>query len=202
MTSGYLSYVPIMKEDKTKKNVFPGERSALAYLQYMILTNEFRRGDVLIFDGEPALSTPNVQQYLFEHGIHPFVLPSTLHQLLNPCDNSYHSLFKQRYYRLISNLNGEHMDAKEKLNLAMHCYYDISDESVVSMFNRCGLLPTIESKYIIVSRLMSEGITSLDGNQQHKKCLLAFLKWCKLNDLKEELCPNVRSFSGLIANFD
>jgi len=188
---GYLSYVPILKDEKTKKNISPGERSTLSYLYYMIeISREFHSGDVLIFDGESALSTPNVQRYLFDHDIHPFVLPSIHHQLLNPCDNSFHSLFKLRYYRLISNMNGEAIDPVEKLRLARQCYYDISDESVEAMFKRCGLIPSGESKRSIVSRLMSESISTLNRNQkEHLRCLVAFLKWCRANELAEELCP-------------
>jgi hypothetical protein len=192
LIDGKISYVPVLKDVKSKKNISPGERSTLTYLYYMItISQEFQPGDVIICDGESSLSTPNVQRYLLDNDIHQFIIPSILHQLINPCDNSFHALFKMRYYRLISNMNGEEIQVKEKLQLAQQCYDDISDESIHSMFKRCGLIPNAnyKDKRSLVTHLMSEGITALDRCHQYKVCLLAFLKWCRFNNLFEELCP-------------
>lgn len=123
---------------KSKKNISPGERATLDYLRYMIYDAKFiEAGDVLIIDAEGALCTDFVQEYLFEHRVYPFVLPSAHHQLLNPCDNSFHSLFKQRYYRIVSNINVGNIDVKEKLNLARQCFHEISEETVAVMFRKC-----------------------------------------------------------------
>jgi hypothetical protein len=189
--NGHICYVPPLIDPKSRKNISPGERSTLAYLRYMIYDSKFiERGDVIIIDAEGALCTDGVQEYLVRHGVFPFVLPSALHQLLNPCDNSFHSIFKQRYYRLISNKIDGNIDVKKKLNLALKCYHQISADTVSAMFRRCGLVPTVETKRSVVTGLMCEGITSLDkNNQHHKKCLLSYLKWCKANNLLQELCP-------------
>jgi len=143
--------------------------------------------DMLIIDAESSLSTPSVQQFLFENQVYPFVLPTTLHELLNPCDNSFHSLFKLRYFRLISNMNSGRIRIKEKLNLAKQCYEDIADATVSDMFVKCGLVGT-EDKYIVVSRLMCEGMKHINNSNLHKRCLLSFLKWCRFNNLSSELC--------------
>lgn len=187
----YVSYTPVLKNSTSSRNISPGERSTLAYLHYMIHQSKFiEPGDVIIIDAESALCTDVVQEYMFEHDLHPFVLPCTHHQLLNPCDNSFHSIFKQRYYRLISNINNGNIEVKEKLNLARQCFHDISKPTVAGMFAKCGLVPSDQTKRAIVSRLMCEGISTLDKrNQYHKVCLLAFLKWCKSNNLVSELCP-------------
>lgn len=186
-----VSFIPVLLNSKTKKNISPGERATLAYLRYMIYESKFiQSGDVVIIDAESALCTDVVQEYFHDHRIYPFVLPSTHHQLLNPCDNSFHSIFKQRYYRVISNMNSGKTGVKEKFNLARQCFHEISEESVAKMFRRCGLVRTEQTKRSIVSNLMCEGISSLDRrNQHHKICLLAFLKWCKLNNLRDALCP-------------
>lgn len=140
-------------------------------------------GDLLIIDGECSLFTPVVQRYLYENKIYPYVLPSTLHQLLNPCDNSFHSVFKRRYYRIISNINTS-IDIIGKFHIPKQCYHDISEESVSNMFQRCGLIPSEVDNHTIVTSLMCEGISSLDKHDQHhKKCHLDFLKWCRSNDL-------------------
>lgn len=193
LIDGHLSYVPIIKYGSSKKNITPGERSTLTYLYYMIhISKDFKSGDVFVCDGESSLATPNVQRYLLDNNIHQFIIPSILHQLINPCDNSFHSLFKLRYFRLISNMNGEDITVKEKLQLAQQCYNDISEESIQCMFQRCGLVPNsnYKDKRTLVSHLMSEGISTLSRrDQQHKICLLSFLKWCRYNNLFDELCP-------------
>lgn len=187
----FLSYVPILTDPKSKKNISPGERATLAYLRYMIIESKFiEPGDILIVDAESALSTDIVQRYLFQNRIYPFVLPSTHHQLLNPCDNSFHSLFKQRYYREISSINYGNIAVKEKFNLAKKCYHDISVDAVEGMFRRCGLINSERSKRSIVVSLACEGISSLEKhNNHHKLCLLTFLKWCRTNNLLKHLCP-------------
>ena len=49
-------------------------------------------------------------------------------------DNSFHSIFKRRYYRAISNVNEGVMDVKKKLNLARQCFHAISEETVAECF--------------------------------------------------------------------
>lgn len=186
----YVCYIPALVDMKSKRNISPGERGTLAYLRYMIYDSKFlERGDIVIIDAESALCTDIVQEYLFEHDISPFVLPCALHQFLNPCDNSFHSIFKQRYHRIISNMNDGNISVKEKFNLARQCFHEISEETVTKMFRRCGLLNSDQNKRSIVSNLMCEGFTSLNKNDQyHKKCLLSFLHWCRDNNLINDLC--------------
>jgi hypothetical protein len=187
----YVSYIPVIIDSKSKRNISPGERATLSFLRYMLYESKFiEAGDVIIIDAESALSTDVVQDYLFQHRVYPFVLPSSHHQLLNPCDNSFHSIFKNRYFRLISNINYGNIEIKEKLNLARQCFHGISQEIVAGMFRKCGLVRSDQSKRAIVSRLMCEGISSLEKrNQHHKICLLAFLQWVKANNLVVDLCP-------------
>jgi len=187
---GYVSYVPVLQDSKMK-NIAAGERATLSYLYYMIHIFKFlNAGDILIFDGEPSLATPIVQQYLIVNHIFYFILPSYHHQLLSPNDNNFHSLFKMRYYRLLTDSDTGRTDVKQKLHLALQSYNDVSDDTVRLMFQRCGLTENGEDKRTTVLRLMSEGITSLDRhNQIHKICLLEFFKWCRANSLANELCP-------------
>lgn len=186
----HICYIPVLKAVGKSKNISCGERATLGYLRYMIYVKSFlREGDVLIIDGESALCTDIIQKYLSDHGIYPFILPSAFHQLMNPCDNSFHSLFKQRYYRLISHMNNGNIDLREKFRLAEQCFHEISEESVSNMFRRCGLVPSESDYRTLVTSLMCEGIKCLDDHDQHhKKCLLSFLEWVKYNNLLH-LCP-------------
>lgn len=192
--NGYICYVPkiVDPNSKMKKNISPGERATLGYLHFMIYQTKYiEQGDILVIDGEGALCTEIVREFLSRHDVHPFVLPSVVHQLLNPCDNTFHSLFKQSYYREISNMNDGNISLDEKFNIAMQCFHAITNETVQGMFARCGLIPSGKDKRALVSNLICEGITSLEKhNQYHKKCLLSFLEWVRANDLRSNLCPH------------
>lgn len=181
----------MLKDPKSKKNISPGERATLSYLRYMIVESKYiEPGDVLIVDAESALSTDMVQHYLYQNRVFPFILPSTHHQLLNPCDNSFHSLFKQRYYREISNVNRGKLSVKEKFYIAKECYHNVPQESIERMFRRCGLTDSAEqNKRSIVLSLVCEGTDSLKNSRYHKLCLLRFLKWCRSNNFLNDLCP-------------
>lgn len=187
---GYICHVPILKANNSKQNISPGERATFSYLFYMINQKKMiKPGDLIIIDGESSLCTENVQKYLSDQSIYLFVLPSALHQFLNPCDNSFHSIFKQRYYRTISNMNTGSISVKEKFQIAEKCFHSISKETIIKMFDRCGLSGGKE-KRDVVTGLMFEGIESLENHDQyHKKCLLNFLQWVKTNDLRKDLCP-------------
>jgi len=151
------------------------------------ITKQIRSGDVLLLDAERALGTEAVLEYLSENNVVPFVFPCVTHQLLNPCDNSFHSIFKRHYYMNVSNTNTQ-LTMKDKMNIARESYDAVSEETIRSMFIRCGLVPSGEDKRKLVLRLMSEGLGALEKNQQHKRCLLKFLKWTNENNLLE-LCP-------------
>jgi hypothetical protein len=160
---GYICHIPVLQAKGKTKNISCGERATLGYLRYMIYEKQFLKdGDILVIDGESSLYTSVVQEYLSDHGIYSFVLPSALHQLMNPCDNSFHSIFKQRYYRLISNANDGNMNVREKFRLAKQCYHEISEQSISKMFIRCGLVPSDEDKQTIITSLMCEGVNNLN----------------------------------------
>lgn len=153
-------------------------------------------GDILIHDAEPALCTPTVEEYLRNHGIQAFVLPTALHQFLSPCDNNFHSIFKLAYYRLVSEGCYTSINIEEKLVLAKMCYDQISSDVISSLFVTCGLVGT-EDKHGLVSRLMCEGLKLLGHRDSfHKNNLVSFLSWCLENGLND-LCRYEFDFSLL-----
>jgi hypothetical protein len=179
----YLSYVPILR-DASKKDMAPAERGMYAYLFYMVNIARFiKEGDVLLFDGEASFRTPGVRQLMTEFGVVPLVIePSSLHQLLSPADNSFHSLFKLSYFHLLSNENRSSITEEEKLQLAYKCYHAIDSDSIISMFRRCGLLRTEEGLDSVVLKLMSEGICAVGKSRSHRENLRMYLKWCIRTD--------------------
>lgn len=184
--NAHISYVPILKNPVTKKNIRPAERSMMAYLDYMINEAGFLEpGDFLLFDGERSFSTPLVQQFLESHGVFPLVIkPSLLHQLLSPADNNFHSYFKLSYYRRLSQRNSSTISIAEKLVLAKQSYDAVSSSTIRALFRRCGLVKSDADKRTVVYDLMFECIRALNKHQQlHKNALAAYLKWCMTNNL-------------------
>lgn len=198
-----VDYVPIMVDPRTRKNIRPGERGMLAYLQYMIYEAKFlRRGDMLLFDGESSFKTPTVQECLLNHGIYMFVIsPSALHQLLNPCDNNFHSLFKLKYYRILSQQNSTFFSPTEKFKMAKQSYDDIGVVVVARLFERCGLVGTGD-KESIVYNLIFEGIATLNKyNGFHRNSLASYMHWCVdsgNSDLCSHLNPTILKLAGLV----
>jgi hypothetical protein len=202
--NAHLSYVPIERCPRTKKNIRPAERGMVKYLEYMIHDAKFlKEGDFILFDGEKSFTTPLIRRILEENGITYRVFkPSILHQFLNPADNNFHSLFKLKYYRLISRGTYATLSLSEKFKKAKQSYDAISDESIVSMFVRCGLVNSELDKRSIVHNLVFEGIRALDKhNGFHKLCLKSYLRWCKENDLRflcSGLTRNMLRMAGML----
>lgn len=202
LDDAYLSYVPKLR-DSSKKDMAPAERGMYAYLFYMVKIAGFLKdGDILLFDGEASFRTPGVRKMMTEFGIVPIVIePSSLHQLLSPADNSFHSLFKISYYRLLSNQNRSAISEVEKLKLAYTCYHAIESDSIISMFRRCGLLPTEEDLESVVLKLMSEGICAIGKSRFHRKSLQMYLKWCgESNNISccSSITPELLRLVGLL----
>lgn len=196
---------PVNEKRKGKKvYVRPAEKGMLLYLNYMInVARFFKRRTLLICDGERCFRTPLVNSFLEENGIFMMVItPSVLHQLINPCDNDFHSVFKSKFYRVISNRNEPTISVKEKLLLAKDCYENISSLSIKNMFVKCGLTDLDENKTDVLAKLVSEGIKCLGKNEEyHRKNLICYLKWCVENhheDLCSSLTRPMMKFFGLV----
>lgn len=183
----HISFLERQINPVTKKDVRPGERGCLLYFDYMINTVQFfKKGDYVLFDGEKSFQTSLVRNLLAENGINTLLIePTVLHQLINPCDNHFHSLFKLSYYRKISNGNFSNISIKEKLNLAKQSYEEINEEDVQNMFKRCGLAENELDSADVLSNLMFEGMgyTRGENKKVHSNQLQSFLQWCEDNDL-------------------
>jgi len=179
-TDAYICLVPPLKSNG--KDMTPAERGMLAYLFYNVNVSGFlNRGDVLMFDGEASFQTPVVKEMLKRCGIRGLVIkPPELHQLLSPCDNHFHALFKLAYYRLLANQSVSKLSNDTKLQLALECYRAIDNFSIISMFKKCGLLPTPgQEKRTTLMKLISEGICAVKKSPSHRRNLVCYLKWCE-----------------------
>lgn len=202
----YISYLPPdeVPNSKSKKKVYtrPAERGMILYLHYMIIVAKFiKPGDLLLSDGEASFNTPIIQKILVDNNIKLLLIrPSVLHQLLNPCDNDFHSIFKLSYYRRISRMSKPQVSVSEKLKIAKDCYDNISETSVARLFIKCGLIGN-QDKFEVLTKLMCEGIRCLGKyNGLHKDNLISFLTWCKENELEElrsSLTPVILKLVGM-----
>jgi hypothetical protein len=128
--------------------------------------------------------------------------PSVLHQFLNPADNNFHSLLKLGYYKRISRGNYGKLSITEKFKMAKDSYDSVSASSIVSMFERCGLAPSLEDKSTTVYNLMFEGLRALGRNEEfHKNNLAAYLTWCDESQrsyLYDGLNANILRQAGML----
>ncbi len=180
----YICYTPVMK-DHLRKDQRPAERGMLAYLYFMVnISGYLSPGDYLLFDGEASFRTEAVLELMRKYSLHPLVIePSQLHQFLSPCDNHFHSIFKLSYYRAVSKETTSILSNEKKILLAFQCYQAIGHESIISMFQKCGLLPTTKDQRDVVLDLMSEGLKSIRSSDMHQRNLVSYLKWCDDSDL-------------------
>lgn len=156
----------------------------LHYLFYMIhVVKYLQPGDYLVFDGEKAFSTATVTKYLAENDITPVpITASSLHQLLNPPDNNFHSVFKAAFYRELARRSRTRITDEFKIRLSFMCYLSIGSEAIKSTFERCGLVSVGLDKRAIVERLVHEGLRCVGDNSIHRRQLIAFLEWCRDNN--------------------
>jgi len=192
---GFLGYVP-----RSFKR--PGEAGFKKYLEYLIQHKVLKPRSLLIFDGEKAFTTPLIQQFMRKHKIYPFpIRPSLLHQLLNPCDNSFHSVLKAKYNQEISDRSSDIISIAEKMRIAESCYYGISKESVVDMFKKCGIFGGNPQE--IVAHSVNECIKYSRGKSRtlYQTCLLAFVEWCFDNKLESAHLQDYQKSIRHIQNF-
>jgi hypothetical protein len=192
---GFISYVPSKQRRR-------GEFGFLKYLDYLVENGHLPERSLLLFDGEKSFVTPKVQQFLLNHAIFCDVIrPSCLHQLLSPCDNSFHSTFKLKYYSEISNMSVSSLLAATKLKIAKRCYDMVSSDSVISMFKKCGLLGGDLNE--IVTRLVYDGLCYTDRLRRdfYRMNLKIFLSWIKENRLERVYLKNYSQCRENIMNF-
>jgi hypothetical protein len=168
-------YINTIAKNKTRR----GEESAMEYIIFLHSHGLIRGDDLLLFDGEKCFSTEKMEFLLFRMRVMSLVIqPPVLHQLLSPCDNYFHGLFKLNYYRKISNLSSSLISIKTQLQIAAECYHSISRETVRNMFSKCGLLGG--NKKNIVLDLINDGIHYSKHKDIQLQNLQIFFKWIRL----------------------
>lgn len=155
----------------------------------MVAVEYIRPRTMILFDAEKSFITPLIQEFFLKHSIFPFIFEPSLHHLLNPCDNNFHAIFKLHYNREISNHSTDKITIQEKFLIAKRAIENVSEESIVSMFKRCGLLSPATNYKKLVTELVNEGIHSLEKEKKalHQNQLKCFIEWCEKNEFVDLL---------------
>jgi len=110
----------------------------LGYLKRVIARGTLVAGNVLLIDNEGSFKTEWVQDLMESHRITPLYFPPYLGSIMNPCDNSFHAIFKQAFRKLL--VSKTSVTIEEKIELAHQTYLSIKDESIVNLFHHVGIL--------------------------------------------------------------
>jgi hypothetical protein len=112
-------------------------------------------GSFLYTDNERALQTEPGDTLLEEHGITHLTFPTYMGQLLNTCDNSFHSIFARKFAEALEGKISA--TVQDKVQAAYHSYYSISRNAIRNMFKHCGLTGTRDINQV-VHQLVHEGV--------------------------------------------
>jgi GNAT superfamily N-acetyltransferase len=167
----------LLKPEEGKILVLPnmrrrGERMMEAYLEWAIARGVLEVGDICLTDNESSLKTQLVEQMFNDGGIQHMCFPTNLGSFMNPCDNSFHSVFKHYYYTSL--IGYTHVDTPTKIRLAYNAYQKVKEKSIVHMFKHVGILGKNKKRALI--RLFTEGIQPISRwKEVHQKQLQRYL---------------------------
>lgn len=167
-----------------KRSAKRGETAMLHYCEWAVQNGVLEDGDLLLTDNESSLGTEFVDAFLEHHGITHLRFPAYLGSLMNPCDNSFHSMFKHSLYEAIH--NEETVDRLVKMKLAHQAYTSIPDQAIENMFNHVGL--GARDPEAALSDVFSEGLHIAEAwRETHSLQLDCYLDWCAVTGFEESL---------------
>jgi len=124
-------------------------------------------------------SSDCVYTAIVANGVTVGYFPVGLGNLMNPCDNNFHSVFKRYYYRALEGL--DHVSKQTKFYLAEEAYFKVKEDTITNYFRHCGLLGTKDPNHI-VQELLREGVYPRRRFLKlHLKQLKSYLCWKGLN---------------------
>jgi hypothetical protein len=128
-------------------------------------------------DNEASFKTDWVQSLFSSKGIIFGYFPVGLGNLMNPCDNNFHSVFKRNFYSLLAGRYS--LNKVTKFRLAKKAYYQVHEQSIKNFFSHVGLSSNRSPKYVVAD-LLTEGIYPRQKYIPiHVKQLKSYLSWRK-----------------------
>lgn len=157
-----------------------GSKSMLHYLEWARTNGYIKKGDVILLDNERALKTATVQEYAEDYGILLKYFPAYLGGIMNPCDNSFNSVFKSAYYKLMS--LEANVTEKQKVMLAEEAYYKPSDKAMQRIFAHVGIIKRSPSD--TADLLISEDCRHTAKSARiHKQQIKNFLEFAIMHNI-------------------
>lgn len=170
---GHIEYLPPRVARR-------GERGMVACLEWELSTKFFSAGDILISDGEKALGTELVMDFLASHGIEKLTFPIGLGHLMNPCDNEFHAELKHRYYALLASEDSSTLSFSKQVELICQAYYGGTEVAIRHYFELVGLIGTCDPT-ARMKQLLEQGYSLEPGwAEMHNLQFDAYEHWCTL----------------------
>lgn len=147
----------------------PTARSAKAWFNKV---KDWMEDDpILLLDNGGAHHNPEFLQELHEFGIRTEFYPPYAGSLVDPCDNSFHSVLKRIYF-------SKDRSTHEKCIRAMvEAYYEVSEQAVLSSFERCGYTGA-QNPHQVTARLLSQGYeASQQKIHELNRCSDTYVAW-------------------------
>src|SRR5262249_42599330 len=125
----------------------------------------------LIFDNGAEFNNKRVHQQLMELGIAFNHLPTAAGAYANPCDNSFNSALKRKYYA------AQHATHEAAVIDIISSYYAATEASIRNYFSHCLLVGKRVTKGA-VHRLLSQGYAVGRSHKDlHNKCAQYYRSW-------------------------
>ena len=138
--------MPVVYQSKIKG---PGNKSTSIWWD-IVRDSGFSDSPLLMMDNLRAHFAPSLRQEMESYGVTVVHFPNYAGSLLNPCDNSWNSDLKHRYYYKSRRDHGEMIAAIRS------AVYETTEESIRNYFHHCGYTSD-EISSQVVERLVSEG---------------------------------------------
>lgn len=159
-----------------------GNLTTRAYLSWCYKHGYLKKNELCLMDSHNAHKNDEVLDWFEDKEILHYIFPKGAGSFMNPCDNSYNSDFKNKYYRIISTLaEKNNITHIKKIEAIFQAYEEVKDNSIVHYFQHTGILGRqTKSK---VKKLLNESYKmNPEKRQQHHDQLNKYFHFC--NSLK------------------
>jgi hypothetical protein len=153
-TGSVIPLDPVAKA-KRRGKPGPGTEAFEHVINELIGAKVFKPGSLLLTDNESSFLTKRAADDLEAAGVRHETFPTYLGQLLDACDNSFHSVFQHNFQELLCDF--QQPTIVEKIQCAKRAYDSVPREAVQNMFRHCGLVGA-EPPEKVIQRLVHEGI--------------------------------------------
>jgi hypothetical protein len=159
-----------------------GERGVMTFLKEMTARGTLQAGEVLVTDNERSWTTSKVKTYLATHGIIQLLYPKYLGARLDPCDNSFHSMFRRCYNKRV--LQAGRVGLAERLRILNDAYKATPTKAILGCMRRCGTFEG-DPEYVMAELLCEGRRRSLRISKTQERYVDAYLVYCRDNNYCE-----------------